>query len=202
MAIKAIIFDLDGVLADSREAVVHNTAEVLAEFGFGISRHDIEMMSSAHSADSVLLQLAPVLENDRKKLARMLERLSVVTAKNMHMVKPTVLAKKVPGLAAHYKLAIATNRKRSARLVLKKFGIEKYFSAVQTTIDSKPKPDPMMILKAVKKLKVKASETVFVGDNAEDRMAGVGAGVHVVIVDAACDDKTCKSFIKIFCEKC
>ncbi|MCX6773135.1 MAG: HAD hydrolase-like protein, partial [Candidatus Micrarchaeota archaeon] len=94
MAIKAIIFDLDGVLADSREAVVHNTAEVLAEFGFGISRHDIEMMSSAHSADSVLLQLAPVLENDRKKLARMLERLSVVTAKNMHMVKPTVLAKK------------------------------------------------------------------------------------------------------------
>jgi phosphoglycolate phosphatase len=199
VAIKAIIFDIDGVLADSREAVVHNTGEVLAEFGFGVSREDIEMMSSAHSADSVLMQLAPVLENDRKKLKRMLLRLSAVTAKNMNMVKPTVLAKKVPNLAKRYKLAIATNRKRSARLVLKKFGIEKHFSAVQTSIDSPPKPDPAMIRKAVKKLKVKPSETIFVGDNAEDRVAGLGAGVHVVIVDAACDEKTCRNFIKIFC---
>ena len=199
MAIKAIIFDIDGVLADSRAAVVHNTAEVLAEFGFGVSSEDISLMSSAHSADSVLLQLAPVLEHNRKKLERMLERLSSLTAQNMHMVKPTVLARKVPALAKRFRLAAATNRKRSARLVLKKFGIEKCFSAVVTGVDSPPKPDPAMIRLALRRLKVKPSEAVFIGDNAEDRLAGEAAGVKVVLVDASCDNKSCRSFIKDFC---
>ena len=34
MAIKAIIFDIDGVLADSRVAVIENTGQLLREFGF------------------------------------------------------------------------------------------------------------------------------------------------------------------------
>lgn len=199
MAIKAIIFDIDGVLADSREAVVHNTERVLSEFGFGVSKEDIGMMSSAHSADSVLMQLAPVLEGDKKKLKRMLERLSTLTAENMHLVKPTLLVKKVPSLAKNYKLAAATNRKKSAWLVLRKFGIEGHFSAVQTSIDAPPKPDPKMIRLALRKLGVKPSEAIFIGDNAEDRMAGEAAGVRVLLVDAACDEKSCRSFLKEFC---
>lgn len=195
---KAIIFDIDGVLADSREAVVKNTAAVLAEFGFGVAKEDIELMSSAHSADSVLLQLAPVLESDPKRLARMLERLSAVTAENMHLVKPTPLVKKVPELAKKYRIAAATNRKRSAWLVLKRFGIEQYFSAVTTSIDSPPKPDPAMIKLALKKLGVKPSEAVFVGDNSEDRMAGEAAGVKVILVDAACREESCHNFLKEF----
>lgn len=199
VAIKAIIFDIDGVLADSREAVVKNTAIVLEEFGFGVSMDDIRLMSSAHSADSVLLQLAPVLERDPKKLQKMLERLSTVTSDNMHMVKPTVLVKRLPGLAKKYKIAAASNRKRSARMVLRRFGIEGYFSAVLTSMDAPPKPDPKMIRMAVERLGVKPSEAVFVGDNAEDRMAGEAAGVRVMIINAACSDGECRSFIHEFC---
>jgi pyrophosphatase PpaX len=198
VAVKAIIFDIDGVLADSREAVVENTAAVLAEFGFGVAKDDIGIMSSAHSADSVLLQLAPVLESDPHKLKRMLERLSTLTAENMHLVKPTPLVKKLPELAKKYKIAAATNRKRSAWLVLKRFGIEKHFSAVMTSIDSPPKPHPAMIKLALKKLGIKPSEAVFVGDNSEDRMAGEAAGVKVIIVDAACREESCHNFLKEF----
>ena len=68
MAIKAIIFDIDGVLADSRQAVVHNTKELLREFGFGVDGTEVEKMSSAHSAESVLIALAPKLEKDEKLL--------------------------------------------------------------------------------------------------------------------------------------
>jgi len=198
VAIKAIIFDIDGVLADSREAVVHNTERLLAEFGFGVSHDDVELMSAAHSADSVLLQLAPVLESDPHKLRRMLERLSTLTAENMHLVKPTLLVKKVPELARKYKIAAATNRKKSAWLVLRSFGIEKHFSTVQTSIDCQPKPHPGMILHALKKMGVKPSEAVFVGDNSEDRMAGEAAGVKVILVDAACREESCHNFLKEF----
>jgi len=47
VAIKAIIFDIDGVLADSRAAVVHNTGRVLAEFGFSAAEIDALYASSA-----------------------------------------------------------------------------------------------------------------------------------------------------------
>lgn len=198
MAIKAIIFDIDGVLADSREAVVHNTDRVLAEFGFGVGKDDIEMMSSAHSADSVLVQLAPVLESDPKKLQRMLKRLSALTAKNMHLVKPTMIAGKVPQLAKKYRIAAASNRKKSAHLVLKRFGIEKHFSAVVTSIDCPPKPDPAMLKAAMKKMGVKPSETIFVGDNAEDRMAGEAAGVRVILLNACARKGDCELFLREF----
>ena len=55
MALKAIIFDIDGVLADSREAVVQNTIRLLAEFGQDVPSEKVRSMSTAHSADSVLI---------------------------------------------------------------------------------------------------------------------------------------------------
>ncbi|MCX6769072.1 MAG: HAD hydrolase-like protein [Candidatus Micrarchaeota archaeon] len=83
MALKAIIFDIDGVLADSREAVVHNTIEVLSEFGFGALREKVEGMSSAHSTESVLIALVPKLAGDRELLKKMLLSLSKATVNGL-----------------------------------------------------------------------------------------------------------------------
>jgi len=171
---------------------------VLVEFGFGVSKDDIEMMSSAHSADSVLLQLAPVLEKNPARLKKMLDRLSELTAQNMHLVRPTMLVERIPDFARKYLLAAATNRKGSARLVLKKFGIEAYFSAVITALDAPPKPNPAMIKLAMKAMGVKPSETVFVGDNAEDRMAGQAAGVRVILLNACARREDCELFLREF----
>jgi len=197
MAIKAIIFDIDGVLADSREAIAHNTICLMKEFGFDVPAARVESMSSAHSAESVLIALAPSLFEDRALLRKMLARLAALTKENMQMVKPAPIALSAPALAARYRLAAASNRKSSARLVLMQIGIEGHFEAVMTSEDSPPKPDSSMIRKALEKLGVRADEAVFVGDNLEDMQAGEGAGVRSIMLDGMNRD-ACEKFLKEF----
>ena len=194
MAIKAIIFDIDGVLADSREAVVRNTSELMAEFGFAVSDGAVKRMSSAHSADSVLIALAPSLGQDYELLRRMLSRLSEKTNQNIGLVKPTHLASRLALLADRYKLAAASNRKASAKLVLRKLGILEHFSAIVTSADARAKPEPDMLLLALKKLSVSAGEAVFIGDNREDGLAARGAGMKFVMLDGT-DRKECERLL-------
>ena len=200
MAIKAIIFDIDGVLADSRKAVAHNTKQLMREFGFDAPPARVDAMSSAHSAESVLIALAPPLEKDVALRKKMLGRLRELTWKNIALVKPSLLAAHVPALAARYRLAAASNRKSSAPLVLKVLGIDKCFEAVMTSEHAPPKPDPTMIRLALAKLGVRAQEAVFVGDNIEDMQAGEGAGVRSVMLYGM-DEKACGKFLKEFLGK-
>ena len=165
MTIKAIIFDIDGVLADSRTAVVLNTKTLLEEYGIQAAAGAVEKMSSAHSAESVLVALVPRLKNDEKLLREMLARLAKITAQNMHLVQPTPISQKVLALSKKYRLAAASNRKSSARMVLEKLGIISHFSAIVTSADAPPKPDPKMITLALQRLGVRPSEAVFIGDN-------------------------------------
>ena len=197
MSTKAIIFDIDGVLADSREAVVRNTCTLMQEFGFIVNAEEVENMSRAHSADTVLLSLEPSLGQNSELLKKMLKRLSHLSQENLAMIKPLSLASSVPALAGKYRLAAASNRKGSAKPVLETLGISQYFEAVVTSADAPAKPSPEMIELALIKLRVKAGEAVFVGDNLEDRQAGEAAGVRTVIVNGA-DPPSVKIFLAEF----
>jgi HAD superfamily hydrolase (TIGR01509 family) len=195
--IKAIIFDIDGVLVDSRDAVVHNTETLMHEFGYGVPHEKVATIGTAHSAESVLLALAPELAADEAKMKRMLLRLRELTRENLQLVNSAPLVRFVPALAKKYRLAAATNRKASASMVLEKFGLLQYFGAVVTSADAPPKPHPKMIELALGKLGVKASEAVFVGDNEEDVAAGKAAGVMAIKLDGL-DEKACKKFLAEF----
>lgn len=192
--IKAVIFDIDGVLADSRQAVITNTELLMREFGFAVPDGKVEGMSTAHSAESVLIALAPSLAGDAALLEKMLRRLSELTQENLGLVKPTSLVKSVPLLARKYKLAAATNRKASARMVLERLGVASCFSAVLTSADAQPKPSPKMITLCLKRLDVAACEAVFVGDNEEDMQAWNTAGVKTIMLDGT-DVKDCERLL-------
>ena len=81
-----------------------------------------------------------------------------------------------------YKKAIITNTPKDCAVqILKQFDIEKYFEFVMTSDDvSKAKPDPEIVLKACKRLKVEPKDVVLVGDTDSDVKAGRNAGCSVI----------------------
>jgi HAD superfamily hydrolase (TIGR01549 family) len=195
--IKGIIFDIDGVLVDSRYAVFYNTKTLFKEFGFDIEDERIKNMSSAHSAETVLIELAPKLKKNKDLLSKMLARLSEITRENLDLVLPTKLVEHIPKFAKKYSLGIATNRKKSAEMILKKFRIRKYFSAVFTSNDAKPKPNPEMVSLCVKKMGLKPENVIFIGDNLEDMAAGKGARVKTLMLNGT-NKKECEQLISRF----
>ncbi|MEM4554285.1 MAG: HAD-IA family hydrolase [Candidatus Anstonellaceae archaeon] len=192
--IKAVIFDIDGVLVDSRKAVVHNTLQLMREFGFDVPKEKVNTMSSAHSAETVLVTLVPSLRRKRSLLKKMLLRLSELTRENLHMIKPLFMIRRIQKLSEKYLLAIATNRKRSAKLILQKFKVEQYFSCVMTSADAAPKPSPQMLISALKALQVKPNEALFVGDNKEDALAAKRATVKFLLLDGK-NRASCQKFV-------
>jgi HAD superfamily hydrolase (TIGR01509 family) len=197
MVPKAIIFDIDGVIADSREAVVENTIRVLAEFGYAVAPERVHQMASAHSATSVFVWLVPELEGNEERLTRMLDRLAEITHENLSLVKPTPLTAHLDELSRKYLLGAATNRRKSGPMVLKRLGIAHYFKAVVTSSDSPMKPSPDMLVLALERLGVKPEEAVFVGDNKEDSMAGEAAGIRTIVLDCT-KKENCEKFLGEF----
>jgi HAD superfamily hydrolase (TIGR01509 family) len=81
------------------------------------------------------------------------------------------------------KLAIVSNDNRpNVERKLEMFGIRKYFPVIVTENDvKKAKPDAEPLLKAMELLGVKREESVYIGDNEVDRLAGKAAGVKTII---------------------
>ena len=200
MAITAIIFDIDGVLADSRAAVVENTHRLLQRSGRAVGMEAVERAAEKGCcARTMLLAAAPSLAESEEELAHMVNMLAKITIENIRDIKPTVLSELVPGLSRKYALAVASNRVPSAaHAILERLGILACFEAIMTIGDAPPKPAPDMIHLALARLEVHAANAVFVGDKPSDRRAGEAAGVRTIMVDAGRGTKGCLGFIREF----
>ncbi len=79
-------------------------------------------------------------------------------------------------------LAVATNAYRRSTLeTLKHLGILSFFDAVASYDDvSNGKPAPDMLLKILEELKIAPKEAIFIGDSPKDRMASAAAGVEFI----------------------
>jgi beta-phosphoglucomutase-like phosphatase (HAD superfamily) len=197
---EAIIFDIDGVLADSRQAVVKNTHRLLLQSGRRVGMEVVERAAKKGcSARTILLEAAPSLAQNEEELAHMVNMLAKLSVENVGSIKPTVLSGLVPALAREYALAIASNRLPSAaHAILERLGIAAFFEAVMTIGDAPPKPAPDMIRLALVRLEVPAASAVFVGDKPSDRRAGEAAGVRTIMVDACRGTDGCLGFIREF----
>jgi phosphoglycolate phosphatase-like HAD superfamily hydrolase len=89
-------------------------------------------------------------------------------------------------LAARYRLAMATNRGKSANPLLKRFGIDQIFEAVSTIqVVEKPKPAPDLLIYCLRKTGIAAADSVYVGDMENDRIAAEAAGIPFILKGSA-----------------
>ena len=178
--LKAVLFDLDGVIIDSFErqyAVFNDLLEKFKlkkiekqEFKKKLWGSSLEVNAGNYFKEQDLEKLHANY-NNLVKTHRGKSKL-ITGAKN---VLETIKKKKI-------KIGLATNTtKERVTNDLKFHKIKHYFDAVVTADDvEKPKPYPDSIIKLCEQLEIMPDETIFVGDTKNDYKAGKSAGCFVV----------------------
>ena len=180
--IKAVLFDIDGVLIDSFDAGFIFFQDVLTALGQPTP-------TKSRYKGAFHLPLAQAVRYLAKaELTEELERLHEIVEKVPYhtelISEPLHLKEVLQVLQKSYTLAVVTNRNKDGleKRYFAFFDTEKYFSASVCIDDvTHPKPHPESLLLAAKRLRVKPEECVYVGDSHSDVEAGKAAGMKTVL---------------------
>jgi phosphoglycolate phosphatase len=183
--LKAVLFDLDGTLIDSKRDIA--AAANAARVHFGMPALPLEVVTSYIGWGIEHLNRKSLETED---LARLTEGLEVLKAYyREHCVDQTVVFPGVRELLEFLKgrgvkMGLVSNKPHEFTLItLEKLGLMPYFGAVlgaDATPNKKPHPEPL--LAALKKLGVSPSEAVMIGDSPVDAEAARAAGMLVGLV--------------------
>lgn len=181
--IKAILFDVDGVLIDSFDANLVFYQNLLSKAGyppptaaqfwkiFHASMADCIKRFTKQSSDA---EVQRIWEMGNKR----------IVAYPNHLLKLQKGVKEVvQKLYKKYPLGIVTSRVRNGVFEFSDLSaLQQYFSTTVAYEDTKNhKPDPEPLLLAAKNLLIKPSEAVYIGDLENDVQAAKAAGMKVII---------------------
>lgn len=180
-AVRAVVFDCDGVLLESKDANLSYYNTILAHFGAApVDPADEQALSLCHTAASP--EVLKVLLGESHQA----EALAYAATLDYRQFIPYLklepyLREALEGLSAHYPLAVATNRGTSAQELLQHFDLHDFFATVVTSRDvCRPKPWPDMLIEAARRLDCRPAEMLFVGDSHLDQRAARDAGARFV----------------------
>jgi phosphoglycolate phosphatase-like HAD superfamily hydrolase len=179
--IKAIIFDVDGVLIDSREANIKLFKSLMKKAGYK-EPSEKEILQCFH------LSLWHTIEKltgskDPEEIRRIWDIAIDTTANTTHLFKfPKNLKKTLGELHPKYRLAVVTSRiKTGLENVFNGLGVWHLFDTWVTYEDCKnAKPHPEPLLLAAKRLGIRPSQAIYVGDSLTDLEASRAAGMKSV----------------------
>ena len=190
--IKAVIFDMDGVLIDAQDWHYDALNKALTTFGLSISRHDHLTTYDGLSTNQKLKKLSKLYTLPESLHSFINEMKQQYTMDITHQsCKPTfhhqfALSKlKEDG----YKLAVASNSIRnSVKVMMDKACLDEYLEFFLSNQDVKnAKPDPEIYNTAIQKLNLTPDECVIVEDNENGLKAAYASGAHVLKVDTIHD---------------
>jgi len=201
MDLKAVVFDMDGVVVDSTRAWWVTFNQALENFGFSkVSEEEFmtEILGES-SQDDIEKYFKGVSLSDLHAAYDKFFRINVGDVKAFSDTVPLLDELHSLGL----KTAIATNSPRDlALLTLENTGILSKFDVILAGDDvEKGKPNPEMIYAACKKLDVNVGEILYVGDTVADVKAAKAAGCRMVGIGVSGDETITRlrelmSFIK------
>lgn len=190
--IKAILFDMDGVLIEAKEWHYEALNKALDLFGMPISRHDhlttfdglptrtkLRMLSIERGLPDPLHEFI----NDLKQQ---------YTTEMVHtLCKPRFAQERALSAlkAKGYKLAVCSNSVRNTvHLMMDCAGLAPYLDTQISNEDvSKGKPDPEMYLKAMAEFGLQPHECLILEDNENGIRAARASGAHLLIIKDVTD---------------
>lgn len=172
--LKAVIFDYDGVIADSFRVACRIINGIMRKNGRQTHSESDYREIFTHNAKSFFVKMGFA---DQKLISAMLHFEKVMSSEVKIFDGIDSVLK---GAGKKYKIALASNAPRKYIESTIKDRI-RLFDFTICGDEAKPKPDPEQILICMKKLKVNAEETCFVGDMEQDITAAKAAGLKKVI---------------------
>ena len=170
--IKAIIFDMDGVLIDTPEHTweIHNL--LLADYGKNVSDREIPRYLGRSLRDQINLfkkNFNITIDEDGYMVEFKLQEKKFIEKVKRH----EFLINLFKHLKERFLLAVATSSPTARALnILAQLGIKEYFDVIIGAEKVKEhKPDPGLFLKAAEQLKVNPEECIVV----EDALNGIEA---------------------------
>lgn len=174
--IKAVLFDMDGVLIESHDAWFNKFNDALNHFGFdklSLNEFDKKVWAVSfqktaakyfsgkkpHEIKSYFLSTTGKFIDDAKKMKNADAVLKYIKDKNL-------------------KLAVVTNTQTDvAKKVLARLKMDHYFDCIIGGDKAeKGKPDPGIIFVAYDELSIRPEEAIMVGDTIHDKNAAKSAG--------------------------
>lgn len=187
MKIKAVIFDMDGVLIEAKDWHYEALNQALQLFGYEISRYDHLTTYDGLPTSKKLEMLS--LESDLPR-----ELHSFINEMKQNYTMQIVYAKCKPRFihefalaslkAQGYQLAVASNSIRhTVEVMMEKARLDIYLDKIVAATDvAKPKPDPEIYLTTIAKLGLTPQECLIVEDNENGIKAATASGAHVLVV--------------------
>jgi beta-phosphoglucomutase len=205
-----VIFDMDGVLVDSRQPHFESWRMVAREFGRDMTEAQFADTFGRTNRDIVHFLWGKGVSNDEiKKIGTRKEAAyRDLIAKNIPAVPG--LQKLLPALyEAGAKLAVGSSGPiENVNLVLDGLDIRKYFSAIVSSFDvTEGKPHPQVFLTAAQRLGLEPKQCVVIEDAPAGIEAGHRGGMKVIALktsytpDKIADaDKLCRDLTEVNAE--
>lgn len=190
--IKAVIFDMDGVLIEAKDWHYEALNQALGLFGLEITRHEhLTTYDGLPTKDKLIMLsrdkgLSPALHDFINEMKQQYTMDMVYKfCKPMFHHEFALSHLKQEG----YKLAVASNSiKNSISVMMDKARLADYLEFFISNQDvSKGKPDPEMYNLAISKLGLMPHECVIVEDNENGIRAAKASGAHVLEVTTVYD---------------
>jgi HAD superfamily hydrolase (TIGR01548 family) len=194
LAPEALLFDMDGVLADVSGSYREATLRTAASFGVELEPADIETATAEGNANNDWeltrrLMAARGIERPLDEVRARFEEIYQGTEAEPGLrrtERPLVSPAELRALADRRPLAVVTGRPRAdAERFLEENGIAEFFRTVVTMEDGPLKPDPAPVRLALERLG--AATAWMVGDTPDDLRAARGANVLPIGVVAPGD---------------
>jgi HAD superfamily hydrolase (TIGR01509 family) len=183
--LKAVIFDMDGVLLDSFEANLDFFQRLMVKAGYSAPTREEYLEKGFHKsmADVVKMLVEDAANEEVERILDFRRKREIVS--NHDLLKfPQGLEEVIKKLSKNHKLAIVTSRiKDSVYKHPQMAALKKYFEtdvAYEDTTNHKPHPEPLLL--ATEILGLCPEECVYVGDAQSDLDASHSAGMKCVIL--------------------
>lgn len=190
--IKAILFDMDGVLIDAKEWHYVALNRALQKFGLAIDR-DSHLATFDGLPTRKKLQILSRSRGLPEDLHEFLNRLkqtytleiSAALCKPVFHHQYALSRLKKDG----YKMGVCSNSVRGSVINMMQLSkLDQYLDVKMSNEDvAEPKPHPEMYVKSMEKLGVTPDETLVLEDNEHGIQAAVASGAHVMMIGTTDD---------------